>query len=67
MSKKPRLLRPGLQKDLLERIEDSSNSEERLHRVVIYNRFLLYLEECGNDMDELWEKIRHDYDVFCAT
>lgn len=67
MSNKPKLLRPGLQKDLLERIEDSSNSEERLHRVRIYNRFLKYLDECGTDMDALWELIRHDYDVFCAT
>jgi len=67
MSRKPRLLRPGLQKHLLERIEDSTNEEERLHRVVIYNRFLRYLTESDNDMEVLWEKIRTDYDVFCTT
>jgi len=67
MTKKPSLLRPGLQKALLERIEESTNEEERLHRVKIYNRFLGYFQNADGDMEALWEDIRNDYDVFCAT
>jgi hypothetical protein len=48
-------------------IADSTNSVQKHHRVVIYNRLMEYVSAAKGDEDALWEMILADYEVFCAS